>query len=93
MVYSVLGTVGPRAAAAPVALSFGNGGSQQCEAVDDTAQACVTCLCFGNICHVELDDLPDSNNSKSKRYPLLLAEFVWFDLIRIKTPKKGLIDG
>ena len=27
MVYSVLGTVGPRAAAAPVALSLGNGGS------------------------------------------------------------------
>ena len=26
MVYSVLGTVGPRAAAAPVALSLGNGG-------------------------------------------------------------------
>ena len=49
MVYSVLGTVGPRAAAAPVALSLGNGGSHLYEAVDDTAQVCVARFGFRNM--------------------------------------------
>ena len=36
-------------------------------------------------CHVELDELPDSNNTKSKKIPKrLLVAFVLFALIRIK---------
>ena len=45
MVYSVLGGVGPRAAAAPVALSLGMV-DLTCEAVDDTTQVCVACFGF-----------------------------------------------
>ena len=49
MVYFVLGVVGPRDVAAPVALSLGNGGSLTFGAVDDTAQVCVVCFGFRNM--------------------------------------------
>ena len=53
MAYSVLGTIRPRAAAAPVALSLGNGGSHlsSCQAVDDTSQVCLACFYIRNTPH------------------------------------------
>ena len=45
-VYSVVGAVGPRAAAAPVALPLEIGGSRLSETVDDKAQVCMVCLGF-----------------------------------------------
>ena len=44
------------------------------------------------ICHVELDKLPKSNSTKSKRSPKrLLAEFVFFRFIRFKCQKVCLV--
>ena len=67
MVYSVLGTVGPRAAAAPVALSLGNAISPVKQPTTRLKFAWLASV--SGTCHVELEDLSDLNNTKSKISP------------------------
>ena len=76
-VYSVVGAVGPRAAAAPVALPLEIGGSRLCSSrLQGTSLHGV--LRFHETCHVELDKLPkiEKLNKKSLR---LLVEFGVFE--------------
>ena len=80
MVYSVLGAIGPRAAAAPVA-----DGSHLSVKQSTTRLKLAWLASVSGTCHVELDKLPDSSITKNKRRPQIrLIESVFFVLIRIK---------
>ena len=77
MVYSVLGAVGPRATASPVALSLGNDGSHLRRSRRHGSS--LRGLLRLHVPHVELDKPPRLNDTKSETSPRRnLVEFVFF---------------
>ena len=89
MVYSVLGGAGPRSAAAPVAFSRERWMSPVKQSTTRLNFAWLASV--SGACHVELDKLPDLNNTKSKISPkrLLLWSNSYFSFLfesNIKMP-------
>ena len=84
MVYFVLEAVGPRAAAAPVALPLGNDGSRPWSSRRHGSSLRGLLRSHGK-CRVELDKVPEVNHTKRKIGPRILLEFVLFEF-QFKTP-------
>ena len=81
MIYSMLGAVGPRAAAAPVALSLGKGGSHLWSSRQHGSNL-RGLLRFQEHATSSWTNSPKSNSTKSKRSPeRLLVEFVFFFIL------------
>ena len=82
MVYSVLGAVESRTAAAPVVLPLGNDGSRLRSSRRHGSNL-RGLLRFHGTCHVRMDKIPKMNNTKSKRSSQRLLAFSNFKYNRL----------